>query len=210
MRTAVIGGTFDPVHLGHLHLLHSLVELTDYERVLVIPVANPAHKPHEPHVSNETRLTMLNLALSEYHSLYLNDREVEIIVDTIEIERGGTSFMFDTVSQLYSNYSVEGQIGIVLGDDLLGGLKRWYRFDELRHKVEFVICRRTKERPKQILPPGVRGRFLDNPVMEDSSTSVRNIIASTEFDAAILSSLVPSSVVKYILENDLYRVRKHS
>lgn len=205
MRTAVIGGTFDPVHLGHLHLLHSLVELTDYERVLIIPVANPAHKVHEHSVTDQVRLHMLALALDEYQNLYPNDREVEIIIEKLEIERGGTSYMFDTVGQLYSRYQIEGQIGIVLGDDLLNGLRRWYRFDELRHQVEFIVCRRQKIAPAQIFPPGVRGRFLNNPVMEDSSTSVRNLIATKNVDKSVLLSLVPTSVLEYILENDLYR-----
>src|SRR5690554_5065430 len=121
MRTAVIGGTFDPVHLGHLHLLHSLVTLTDYQRVLVIPVAKPAHKPHEKSVSDTDRLTMLKLALDEYKILYPDNREVELLVEDIEIKRGGTSYMFDTVNELYNSYKISGQIGIVLGDDLLPG-----------------------------------------------------------------------------------------
>lgn len=205
MRTAVIGGTYDPVHLGHLHLLHSLVELTDYERILVIPVASPPHKPHEQSVSNEDRLHMLRLALDEYRIIYPDDRETDILIDTCEIDRGGTSYMFDTISELYQRYEIDGQIGVVLGDDLLGGLRRWYRFDELRHQVEFIICRRTKERPAQVLPPGVRGRFLENPVMEDSSTTVRALIFSGEYDAEVLSHHVPSTVVPYILHHELYR-----
>jgi nicotinate-nucleotide adenylyltransferase len=205
MRTAVIGGTYDPVHLGHLHLLHSLIELTDYERILVIPVASPPHKPHEQSVSNEDRLHMLRLALDEYRIIYPSDRATEILIDTCEIDRGGTSYMFDTINELYQRYHVENQIGVVIGDDLLGGLRRWYRFDELRHQVEFIICRRTKERPAQVLPPGVRGRFLENPVMEDSSTTVRTLIASGNFDAKGLMDLIPSSIVPYILEHELYR-----
>lgn len=205
MRTAVIGGTYDPVHLGHLHLLHSLVEMTDYQRILVIPVASPPHKQHEHSVSNEDRLHMLRIALDENRVLYPEDRTVEILVDTSEIDRGGTSYMFDTVAELYQRYQIDDQIGVVIGDDLLGGLKRWYRFDELRHQVEFIICRRTKERPAQVLPPGVRGRFLQNPVMEDSSTSVRALIASSTCEPTKLSSLVPESVVHYIIEHELYR-----
>ncbi|MDD3822475.1 MAG: nicotinate (nicotinamide) nucleotide adenylyltransferase [Sphaerochaetaceae bacterium] len=205
MKTAVIGGTFDPVHLGHLHLLHSLIGLTDYEHVLIIPVASPPHKRHEKSVTNEDRLTMLRLALDEYHDLYPSERETIIGIDTCEMDRGGTSYMFDTVHELYQRYDVDGQIGVVLGDDLLAGLRRWYRFDELRHKVEFIICRRTEERPPQVLPPGVRGRFLENPVMIDSSTSVRTAIASGEADPERLATLVPKSVVHYILEHELYR-----
>lgn len=205
MKTAVIGGTYDPVHLGHLHLLHSLVELTDYERVLVIPVASPPHKKHEQSVSNEDRLHMLDLALQEYRQLYDSDRDVELLIDTCEIDRGGISYMYDTVNELYQRYDVDGLIGVVIGDDLLSGLRRWYRFEDLRHSAEFIVCRRLHERPVQVLPPGVRGQFLENPVMEDSSTAVRSMIGNGSADREKLASLVPQSVVHYILEHELYR-----
>lgn len=204
MKTAVIGGTFDPVHLGHLHLLHSLVELTDYERVLLIPVANPPHKRHESSVSTDNRINMLHLALDQYYEIYPTDRKVEVLVELCEIERGGTSFMFDTVEELYKKYDVDGKIGMVIGDDLLSGLRRWYRFDELRHAVEFIVCRRARVRPQQLLPPGVEGRFLENPVMEDSSTHIRKVLLEGESTFEELASLLPKSVVQYIQDYGLY------
>ncbi|MGI6433295.1 MAG: nicotinate (nicotinamide) nucleotide adenylyltransferase [Sphaerochaetaceae bacterium] len=204
MRTAVFGGTFDPVHRGHLHLINSLANLTDYERLLVIPVAQPPHKQHEAQVSNDDRLAMLALALEEYEGLYPQSRSVNIQVEALEIERGGVSYMFDTVSELYGRYSIDGQIGMVLGDDLLAGLRRWYRFDELRHKVEFIIIRRTLLAPPQVLPPGVRGRFLDNPIMEDSSTAVRELIAAGRATKKNLLPLVTDRVADYLLDHGLY------
>jgi nicotinate-nucleotide adenylyltransferase len=205
MKTAVIGGTFDPVHLGHLHLLHSLVELTDYERVLLIPVANPPHKKREGTVSTQHRLTMLHYALEDYSALYPDDRKVELVIESLEIERGGTSYMFDTVQQLYQTYDVTGDIGVVIGDDLLSGLRRWYRFSELRQQVQFIVCRRSPIRPNQSLPPGTEGIFLENPVMEDSSTQIRTMIAQNHIAVAELASLLPKSVVHYILEHGLYK-----
>lgn len=204
MRTAVIGGTFDPVHLGHLHLIHSLIEATDYQRILIIPVAHPPHKKHEHSVSDADRVEMLNIALQEYPTLYPHDREVEMVVDTCEIDRGGISYMYDTVNELYHRYQVEGEIGMVLGDDLLSGLRRWYRFEELRHKVEFIVIRRT-EQPLQQFPPGVRGRLLDNPVMEDSSTQVRELIRTGEATVNNLAPLVSPKVIDYLLTYGLYR-----
>jgi nicotinate-nucleotide adenylyltransferase len=204
MKTAVIGGTFDPVHLGHLHLLHSLVDLTDYDRVLLIPVANPPHKQREGTVSAHDRLTMLHYALEDYKALYPDDREVELVVEPLEIERGGTSYMFDTVQELYRTFQVTGPIGVVIGDDLLSGLRRWYRFSELRQIVQFIVCRRSPIRPNQSLPPGSAGMFLDNPVMEDSSTQIRTMIAQNNTTVAELASLLPQSVVHYILDHGLY------
>lgn len=205
MKTAVIGGTFDPVHLGHMHLLHSLVELTDYQRVLLIPVANPPHKKQEPQVSTSDRIEMLHLAFDRYYEVYPSDRKIEIIIELNEIERGGTSFMYDTVEDLYKKYTIEGRIGMVIGDDLLSGLRRWYRFEELRHEVEFIVCRRAPTRPSQILPPGVIGTFLENPVMEDSSTQIRKLLSHGEATYEKLASLLPKSVVEYIQGYGLYK-----
>ncbi|MFA5569979.1 MAG: nicotinate (nicotinamide) nucleotide adenylyltransferase [Sphaerochaetaceae bacterium] len=206
MRTAVFGGSFDPIHLGHLHLIHQLATLTDYQRLIIIPVANPPHKQKETSISDAHRLTMLDLALKEYVNLYPNHTPIEMIIDSCEIDRGGVSYMFDTVTELYNRYPIEGELGMVLGDDLLDGLRRWYRFDELRHKVEFIVIRRKLVPPPQHFPPGARGRFLDNPIMEDSSTAVRQLMQSHKATMKTLSPLVPYSVANYLLEHALYQL----
>lgn len=205
MRTAVIGGTFDPVHLGHLHLLHSVIQLTDYERVIIIPTAIPPHKSDEPSVSSEERLAMLELALLDYPRLYPKDRSALVLIDTCEINRGGISYMFDTVNELYQRYEIDGKIGMIIGDDLVAGLRRWYRFDRLRHLVEFIILRREHEERTPMLPPGVIGTFLENPILIDSSTQVRTLLAGGEATETQVATLVSKSVVNYIMEHGLYQ-----
>ncbi len=205
MRTAVIGGTFDPVHLGHLHLIHSLIQLTDYERIIIIPAAKPPHKPNEPVVTSEARLAMLELALLDYTRLYPEGRSVHILIDTCEIDRGGTSYMFDTVNELHQRYDIDGTIGMVIGDDLVPGLRRWYRFDELRNQVRFIILRRSGEERSHLLPPGVMAKFLENPILVDSSTQVRNLLAGGESTESELTALVSPSVANYIMEHELYQ-----
>lgn len=205
MRTAVFGGTFDPVHLGHLHLIHSLVKYTDYERIIIIPAASPPHKCNEPEVTGADRLAMLSLALDDFNHLYKDVRETQLIIDTCEIDRGGVSYMYDTVSELYQRYSIDDKIGLVIGDDLVAGLRRWYRFNELRNLVEIVVVRRTKEELRELLPPGVKIKFLSNPIFTDSSTQVRTLIAGGKRVEEELGALVSSSVANYILENGLYK-----
>ena len=205
MRTAVIGGTFDPVHLGHLHLLHSVIQLTDYERIIIIPTAIPPHKADEPSVSSEERLAMMELALLDYPRLYPNDRSAHVLIDTCEINRGGISYMFDTVNELYQRYEIDGKIGMVIGDDLVAGLRRWYRFERLRHLVEFIILRREHAEHFPMLPPGVVGTFLENPILIDSSTQVRALLASGKATEAQLATLVSKSVMNYIMEHGLYQ-----
>lgn len=204
MRTAILGGTFDPVHLGHLHLVHCLAVDTDYERVIVIPVANPPHKEYEASVSDSDRIAMLRLALAGYTRYYPHDRKIDPVVDDCEIKRGGVSYMYDTVVDVLQRYAVTETLGMVVGDDLLEGLSGWHRFPQLSAMVEFIVCRRMEERPPHTFPPGSRGRFIDNPVIPYSSSGIRNLIASGA-SAEDLASLIPDSVIHYIDEHGLYR-----
>lgn len=203
MRTAIIGGTFDPVHNGHLHLLHGVLEYTDYQRVIFIPVSMPPHKAYRPRVADKDRLEMLKLALQSYRDLYPDDRDVELVLDDCEIKRGGISYMFDTVEDLRRRYAILGRPAIVIGDDLLTGLTNWHRYAELCEIVDFMVFRRLDHGEEDKLPKGAQGRLIDNPVLVDSSTTIRGILEKGG-DETILASLIPQTVVHYIQAYGLY------
>lgn len=203
MKTAIIGGTFDPVHNGHLHLLHWLVATTDYQRILFIPVFIPPHKTYRQRVSDHDRIVMLKLALQAYPGSYPEDRAVELVVDDCEIRRQGVSYMFDTVRDVLVRYHVEGRLAVVIGDDLLPGLTSWHRFEELCGLVDFLVFKRSSDASKRELPQIVSGRVMDNPSLSDSSTEIREILQSGATDVD-LASLMPLSVVDYIRNHGLY------
>jgi len=203
MRTAIIGGTFDPVHNGHLHLLHGVLEYTDYQRIIFIPVSMPPHKAYKQRVTDKDRLEMLKLALQSYRDLYPNDRDVELVLDDCEIKRGGISYMFDTVEDLRKRYAILGRPAIVIGDDLLTGLTNWHRYAELCEIVDFMVFRRFDHGEEGKLPEGAQGRLIDNPVLVDSSTTIRGILENGG-DETILASLIPQTVVHYIQAYGLY------
>lgn len=209
LSTAMIGGSFDPVHLGHLHLIHCIVENTDYQRIVLVPVALNNFKQDEQRpASADDRLAMLRLAVGQYHELYPCDRNFELIVDSCELERGGVSYTYDTVQYLYGAYPVDGFIAVVMGDDLLKGLPRWHRFSELKEIVTFVVCRRENAAPVAEVPEGIVVRFIDNVVKEDSSTDIRKRLTelSPEGDLpADVASLMPGKVAEYVQERHLYR-----
>ena len=89
-KVAVLGGSFDPVHLGHLFLLHCAISMTDYRRFLIIPAKVSNFKQDScPQASDADRLNMLHLALEDFRDLYPEDSGAEIEISTMELERGG-------------------------------------------------------------------------------------------------------------------------
>ena len=142
-KIAVLGGSFDPVHLGHLFLLHCAVSMTDYTHFLLIPAKLSNFKQDSsPQASDRCRLEMLALALKDYAEIYPQDRKVCIEVSEMEIRRGGVSYTSDTVRILKDRYP-GAQIGLVIGDDHVQGLGHWHEFGYLRENVQFIICRRS-------------------------------------------------------------------
>ena len=171
-KIAVLGGSFDPVHLGHLFLLHCAVSMTDYTRFLLIPAKLSNFKQDSsPLASDSNRLGMLSLALEDYRDIYPQDRDVEIEVSDMEISRGGVSYTSDTIRILKEKYP-EAQIGMVIGDDHVQGLGRWHDFEYLKENVEFLICRRYgADDIWNRLPEGIRYRKMEPQELAPQSSS---------------------------------------
>jgi nicotinate-nucleotide adenylyltransferase len=196
MKTAIIGGTFNPVHIGHLYLAQLIITKTDYSRLLFIPVNRPSHKIEKMAISAAHRMNMLHMAIRDIRT---DDRD--IIIDDCEINRGGLSYSLDTVNYVYNNYNVEGKLGFIIGDDLAAGLATWYRWDVLKQKVTFLIARRESSLSDDAkLPEGISYRFLKNAVKEISSSNLRMKIMNGDN----VSEFLPDTVYEYIKENRLY------
>ena len=198
VKTAILGGSFDPVHLGHLFLLHCAVSKTDYDSFLVIPAKISNFKQNSrPAASDEDRLNMLNLAMQDYRELYPKDGK-SIQVSTMELERGGISYTSDTVRLLKEKLG-EGRIGLIMGDDHIEGLSRWHDFDYLKDNVEFLICRRNPGGPLwDRMPDGVCYRKLESGILfPQSSSAVRS-------DSEENSDYLSKRVREYVKANHLY------
>ena len=202
-RIAILGGSFDPVHLGHLFLLHCAVSMTDYSRFLLVPAKLSNFKRDSaPKASDKDRLEMLKLALMDYHDIYSQDFDgrygnPDIEISTMELDRGGVSFTSDTVRSLREDgYS---EIGLIMGDDHIGGLCRWHDFGYIRDNVEFLICRRDPGGPQwDRLPDGIRYRTLEpEELYPQSSSAVRSDVAE---NLGFLSERVKT----YVKANGLY------
>lgn len=186
-RTLLFGGTFDPVHNGHLYIIRKAIELTDYERIIVMPAAISNFKPGTHPASGADRLAMLALALE-----HVDPHGRQIVLSSYEIDRKGVSYTYDTVCEMYRRYAISGRLGFLMGDDLVAGLAGWYRFDDLKRLVDFVCF--TRDGGNLDCPPGAAVRFLSVEPYHASSTDVR----SGDVEG------LPAEVAGYIDRHGLY------
>ena len=197
-KVAVLGGSFDPVHLGHLFLLHCAISMTDYRRFLIIPAKVSNFKQDSlPQASDADRLTMLRLALEDFRDLYPEDSGAGIEISTMELERGGVSYTSDTIRELKIQLD-DPMIGLIMGDDHISGLTRWHDFDYLKQNVEFLICRRESSMSNWKLPEDICYRALiPSDIAPQSSSAIR-----TDLEGNL--DYLSRRVREYVKANNLY------
>ncbi|HXM05212.1 MAG TPA: nicotinate-nucleotide adenylyltransferase [Chthoniobacterales bacterium] len=183
MRIGIYGGTFDPVHHGHLILANQALEEFKLDRLVFVPAAESPFKIHNHTTPPADRLAMLQLAIAS---------ENRLSVDPIEIERGGISYSIDTV-KMFRSRDPGAELFFLVGEDNAYRLTEWHRFEELKKLVYFVVLSRSEEFQSPEYPVVQRR-------IEISSTEIRNRVANQES----ITYLVPESVKRYIEQHQLY------
>ncbi|PXA03953.1 nicotinate (nicotinamide) nucleotide adenylyltransferase [Coraliomargarita sinensis] len=189
-RIALYGGAFDPVHRAHLEVARAARRQASLDRVAFIPAAQSPLKAHSPVASDAARLKMLELALAG---------EAGFVIDDSELKRGGVSYTVDTV-QAFKARMPDADLYWIIGGDQLEQLDRWHAIRELAQAVTFLVLARPGY---QLSAPGVSGlkyETIDAPLMEESSTSIRERIVNGES----VIGLLPQSVEAFIREEGLY------
>jgi len=194
----IFGGSFDPVHLGHLKTAKSIKKELNFERLFLLPCHNPVHK-NSLHYSPKQRLEMLNLAIKDYPSLE---------IDTREINREGNSYMIDTLADLAEEFKGK-TICLIIGMDSFLSFKTWKKWDEFARLVHLIILPRNTDGlveknletfdvalDKSDLNISSSGLlyFSNSELIDISSTDIRGKIASNQN----LDGLMPSSVIKFL------------
>lgn len=200
IKTAILGGSFDPVHLGHLFLLHQSVVSTDYRRFILMPAALSNFKQNaKPKSSDMQRLKMLKLAVQDYKELYVQDEDVEIEVSDYELTKGGISYTYDTVIALKKIMKITDRIGFIIGDDHIETLNQWYKYDELKKEVEFIICPRNRANQSWDCLDSELQYIRLNPenIASQSSTAIRKNLRDNE-------NYLSKRVLEYVKSNNLY------
>jgi nicotinate-nucleotide adenylyltransferase len=188
VTAAILGGTFNPVHVGHLCLAEEVRSALGYERVILVPASVPVHKDPTPVIPGVHRLAMLRLAVAGSDGL---------LVDDGELVRGGPSWTIDTVVELVPRYGITGRPGLVIGDDLAAGFSTWKDAERLAGMVDLILARRTGERHAEFPWPH---RVVMNPLITVSSSDLRRRVA----DGRSIRFLTPDPVVAYIAAHGLY------
>ena len=195
MRIAILGGTFNPVHNGHLNIAGEVKSRFGYQRVVFIPANIPAHKKMEVEVGADHRLKMLELAVAPYP---------DFIVDDCELRRGGTSYTIDTVQELSQVYPIEGKPGLIIGDDLVEDFDSWKNVDQLVELVELIVAHRQSQ---EKIAADFTCRYVDNSLFPISSSRIRQELQSggTPAGRESVRNWLPPDVFEYIQRHDLYR-----
>ncbi|MBE9531918.1 MAG: nicotinate (nicotinamide) nucleotide adenylyltransferase [Proteobacteria bacterium] len=214
MHLAIFGGTFNPVHFGHLRGAEEVIEKSSADRVLFIPVARPPHKDDVELSSPEHRLEMLRLAIEGNPAFAISE---------LEIKRGGISYTIDTLSEILDSYSDKPDLSLVIGTDSFNELSSWHRYVDILRLANLIVIRRPgeeREKIEDVLPVELAGsfcydskvdvflnsegrsiKFLDSVQMDISSSMIREFISRGES----VRHLTSDKVVDYIEKNKLYR-----
>lgn len=183
-KIAIVGGTFDPIHLGHLKIISEIAK--KFAKVIVIPTGEPWLKAAKPIATGEQRVAMAQTAVN---SLNLAN---QVQVSAIEVKRPGPSYAIDTVNELSKVYP-EASFTLVLGSDAALNLHKWHRSDELQKLVEVLVVKRASVAPSQF--PEIQ---IDAP--DISSTAIRDKVAHSQE----IAELVPPTIATFIKEHHLY------
>ncbi len=190
-RIALMGGSFDPPHIGHIHLMHEVATRTPITSLLLIPANVSNFKQDSSPASFENRLEMLSLAVEDFHELYPSD-DLDVDISRWEGEKGGVSYTSETIRHFFSFYAYDGKVDFIIGDDILPSLEKWHDYSYIKNHVRFWCF----SRKGSVVPPeSSEIHMVESSIIEASSTEIR------EGSVEMLSKRVKA----YIDERGLYR-----
>lgn len=200
IKIGIMGGTFDPIHFGHLFIAQTAVDRIGLSKIIFIPTGQPPHKDHRLITNKYHRMDMVELAIQGNSKFQ---------VSSIEIDKEETTYTIDTMRELIKYYGEKADFYFITGTDAFIKIETWKEYDKLLSLVNFVVITRkvmnhrvldekielfTKEYNAKIIK-------IDIPVLEISSTDIRRRVK----EELSIKYLLPENVEKYILENRLYK-----
>lgn len=207
-RIGLLGGTFNPVHIGHLRAALEVAEFMDLDELRLVPSARPPHR-QAPQVSAEQRLAMVRLAVAGEPRLKVDDRE---------LRRDKPSYTIDTLESLRAELAAGDQLFLLLGWDAFCGLPSWHRWQELLEHCHLLVLQRpdadseapealrdllaarSVSDPLSLTGPGGHISFIWQTPLAVSATQIRQLLAA----GRSVRFLLPDAVLAYIQAQGLY------
>jgi nicotinate-nucleotide adenylyltransferase len=213
-RIGILGGTFDPVHLGHVETAAAAARALTLDRVLLMPSGTPPHRHQQPAASRFHRFAMVALAVTGQDRLAVSD---------LEIDRTGPSYTYDTLRRLHESGMTASQIFFITGADAFAEIETWHRYPDVLEMAQFVVVSRPghpAERLAAQLPalaarlrpapgdaavaieisPQLEIFLLDARTPDISSTEIRRRLGA----GGVVHGLMPAPVETYIRQHGLY------
>lgn len=195
----VLGGTFDPIHFGHLDAAAAAREALSLDEVLFVPAHDPPHKPIDPRASAFHRFALVSLAVSECRGCRVSD---------MELTREGQSYTVDTLRALHADGWQPSQLFFILGADAFAEIATWRAFPEVLDAANFAVVTRPGTAIEQALGAtfaprregGTRVIPVEAQTRDISSTTIRERLEQRQ----PIDDLVPRSVARHILTHQLY------
>ena len=210
VRVGILGGTLDPVHLGHLETARAARAALGLDRVIVLPSRVPPHRPSQPVASRYHRFAMAALAVNGLEGFTVSDAE---------LCAPGPSYTADTLTRLGASGLEAWQIFFITGADAFAEIETWHRYPDVLELSHFIVVSRPGHPATEMtvrlpalagrMAPAEAGRaaggnlsifLLDAPTPDVSSTEIRRRIGAGE----PLRGLVPDAVERHIVHHDLY------
>ena len=201
-KLAIYGGSFSPVHTGHVLAARAFLSVTDADKLIIMPARRPPHKSLDGMISDSQRVDMCRLAFETDGQLC-----GKCEVSTFELERDSVSYTVDTIEHFrFLGYE---DISLLVGTDMLLSFERWYRFADILSYVTLCYVDRSEDMRERTRKHaeylesryGARVIAIDADVFEVSSSEIRELIA----DGKSITGLVGEKVEEYIIKNGLYK-----
>ena len=193
-KVVVFGGTFDPVHNGHIAIARCLRDELDAEVVLMVPTGRPWLRNSDPVALATDRLQMVELALKG---------ESDIETSDVDILRDKTTYSIDTINDLRPRYGADREFILAIGADSVANLHLWHRYDELTEECTFAVIERPGSPLDKTVALPLGALVIRGPMVDVSASRIRTMIGRGEVAKA--ANALPDSVLRFIIEKGLYR-----
>lgn len=198
-RIGIMGGTFDPIHNGHLSTASNVKSYFKLDKIMFVPSGTPPHKRNRIITDAKHRVEMIKIALAGNEDFSLS---------TIEVDRKGYSYTYDTLLELQKSYCKETSFYFIIGADVVPELFTWHKYKELFAICEFIAVLRPGFEVKSFFEDidkmeaeGARINPVRTPLVDASSSKVRECVR----EGKDCSMMLPDGVLDYIMKEGLYR-----